>query len=1616
MPPLPPFHQRQIERTLPAWSKELHPDHARQVVQRLRKDYLDERGKPYAWYAEADDTDQRAIDRAIDVRDRSRRALQQALAGLKGITEFCRPLLQQRLGSDVVVDKAQYVYQPFELEQPGPTLQPAITRPTEPYQVIPKGEPQLRSLLEAALHNFRDDVEPGRLSRLQRSRTDPFPVTGLTLKTFIAYSRALDLGQRYQEHLQSVYQGAEHEQLKALANQASRDELRVQGRIAKLRGLLSPKGAVAIEMLCTAQQAPNYGNQPLHCWRIELFGMGLHELMLLGPDQPGEVNPVIVYLPGDSQHPVHEYASLRAAAQALVPTLTDTAQRRKITNLAPLALQPTLERSLRRALFVDPEGATQPHENPHLNWNKVQLPALPWEALHTLHVQRIMADARCIAVPTADIDAQARLERLEHWADIGLTVLNMAAMFIPGLNPIMMAIGAAQLMGSVFHGIEAWEQGDNAEALAQVESIVVNVASIGLLGAGTALLASSGFVDAMRSVLVDGKELLWSPRLDDYQSPSRLPGEPEPDALGQYHADGRTYIRLDGRLHEVVQSADGTWQIEHPTQPNAPSVALEHNGEGAWRGVHESPLEWDLDTLLRRLGPAVEDLPSSDRAKAWDSTGMQAGVLQRVHLSGSKAPALLSDAITRLRLDNQTRDLIDAIRTGRSLAAHRNFALPELLELPEWPENHAFEITDGASTTYYGPDTRRPTDSVITISRTELGEGKLVPVLLEQLDEAQVRLLIGESVPLADRVQALQRKLADRLTVDRGGIFERLYQAQEPRLQPAATRLATQFPGLPKRVVEEIVATANSAERALMANNEGRVPLRVAEEARWMQARVRLDRAILGLYRPSLATADTATLSEGLRALQPTASQTLFEAAVADRQQAARLIGQQPIRPGFRSPLRLGHGQLGYPLSGRGLPRRTLNAGTRRLEALYPQHSPEQIGLLRGNTHADGVRQLEQQHSTLRQGLSSWISESATLSERLARQEYADILKGAWAQESREAVATLVFERLEIGSLPTLETSLPHIRNLTLTHLRLANLDAHFLSWFPNLEKLTLINPELPADAIFSAVAAAPKLRELDLSSNNLRTLGPKGREVLSNLRHLEHLDLRRNGLALDETDIQSLAQLQLETLHLAHNQITLDERAAAAFQRLIHLKTLNLNLNPLNLAPDVRYMARLEHLRLESCGLQRWPDGLTTLMSQRQYRLREVDLSSNAIFTVPDLQTVLNTPYAQAIGQRSTGHGWRFNYNEMESTTRAHLTAIGVAVFEHEETLPDWQAFWRAGSTPEQKQLWSDLFDQGQNLPLMDILDPLARSAESQRFPQSLKARVWKLLELAGQDTALRERLNEVAELFPVTCEDASTDAFSTVETEVLMYEASQGNAPLVTQYELYSKLYRREQVNALAYEIARGRRLRRAALEDNLDDVPALHPLDDPLAIPDRLLREEGVDDIEIRLALRQNLYAVLDYPEPTSQMSYQPLAKITPTVNINVARWIRDLESDAAMIDRLRREWLVEQPAWRAAVAKRHAAQFDSNTALWHQGLDYLAFCETGEDPPSELPRAVIRTLRDALGQAPVEANGSVRRLTLNQAQASLAYQSLRDQQQETEKGLLLSLTQRVQQQAA
>lgn len=397
------------------------------------------------------------------------------------------------------------------------------------------------------------------------------------------------------------------------------------------------------------------------------------------------------------------------------------------------------------------------------------------------------------------------MQNIEYWLDLGMTVLNVAAMVVPCLNPIMLTLGAAQIMGSVFEGISAWEEGDNEEAAAQLESVLLNIVTVAAVGGGAVALKASGFVDAMQSIVKDGKDYLWNATLKDHASPVSIGEDLEPDVQGRYTVDGRHYIRIEGVVYEQLQER-GQWRIPHPQDPQAYRPVIRDNGAGAWRAAHEVPLEWDDLQLLRRLGPISEGLTDSELQAALECSGVQGDELRHTQVAAQYPPTLLADALERLKAPNP------------------------------------------------------------------------------------------------------------------------------PRLPEEAGPLGRQFPGLPQHAIEQIMARTCARERLLMA--QGRVPLRVAEEARALQAHTRLSRALLGLYRTDLATADSEVLDLALQAEHPDLdARQRYHVAIADRGHAASLIGQQPIRPGYRSPMRLADGRVGYPLSGR-LP--WPNTADRRLRALYP--------------------------------------------------------------------------------------------------------------------------------------------------------------------------------------------------------------------------------------------------------------------------------------------------------------------------------------------------------------------------------------------------------------------------------------------------------------------------------------------------------------------------------------------------------------------------------------------------------------------------------------------------------------------------------------------------------
>ncbi|WEK29071.1 MAG: NEL-type E3 ubiquitin ligase domain-containing protein [Candidatus Pseudomonas phytovorans] len=1585
-----PLHHKQIVRTLPDWSKALHHAHASQIVQSLRKEHLDADGLPYPWFSQADTLTQQAVLRAIARRDNSRTALQIALAPLKGITEYCSPLLQQQLKLDIPISQAQYVYQAIAIERPDevPGCPPVHTGPGP---VVAKGAPQYRSLLEAALHNFEGPNDATRLTRLQRSRHDIMPIAGLALSRFIAECRALDLGKRYQGHLDEVFAGTKASQIQTLAVDARRDEFRVHVRVAACKGLIDLDGSAALHAVAAdLATAPRYKGRPLRCWQQMLFGIPIHEMLFIAPEPDGKHDPVFVYDPMAPDR-ISAYSSLGAAHRHLHKQLLQEDYRKRFVGLALQRQQAELHQKLSHALYKNAgqqdTQALLPRESIHLEAEEFNRPNRPWADLESAHLARLRADARSIAVPTADVDARVRQRNLEYWLDLGFTVLNVAAMFVPCLNPIMMTLGAAQIMNSVFEGISAWEAGDNAQALAQLESVLLNIGVVAAAGAGAGVLKASGFVDGMRSIVKDGKEYLWSARLDDYASPLSIPDSVEADHQGRYTVDGHHYVRIDSTLYQQEQE-QGRWRLTHPQDPQAYRPPLLNNGEGTWRGVHEAPVEWDQPLLLRRLGPVADGLNEGELQAALKCSGEQDATLRFAQVAAQRPPALLADVLDRLRSNRQVDDLIQRVGDQAPLHAYRNFALPSLTELEGWPQRYVIKAYHGpenwGASTRYGTAPDGAFAVEVEINRGDLEGGALGSRVVAQLDDDSLTALLPANTTPAERGTALATQLARHLGRHRETLFERFYTQHQAPLAPPAQALANQFQGLPWRALEEIIAHTDASERLRLA--AGRVPLRVAEEARVMQARARLDMALLGMYRPALATPDSAVLDTALAAEHPAAdAEERFALAAANRSHAAELIGQQPVRPGYRSPMRLAHGRIGYPLSGW---RSWFSPADRRLRALYPRLDTRQRSALlrqlrqRGDVGAQ-LGALERERDALDTALRQWESEGVD-SQRDGRVEARERINAAWRRDDPDS---LTLEALEVEALPSLPARFDHIITLNIRRIGVRRIPADFFQSFPRLRTLRLVqNPELDFDGLFRALALTPGLEVLELGANGLNAFTTDIRQGLGRLTRLRQLSLRGNALQLVAADLQVLGQLPIEALDLESNNIVLDETLASGFTHLATLRDLLMTNNPLQYPPDVTGLTRLANLQLRNCSLQAWPRGLTQLMLHADPQLRYLALSYNPISQVEAFDSIVTSPFAEAL-RTNREHGyWDFNENGLDDESNRRLRATGVEAGSDSEWSDSDDEPWLESANADQRQLWRNLFEAGDSGHLRVVVERTANSAQAQSNPQRMANQVWRLLEQAGQDQALRAHLDNVAQEYPPTCGDAGADGFSALELEAQTFTvmAEETDRPYYL-FNYFRRLYRREMVNAMGERIQLARLARQAGLLE-LERLPAvaqpetlaLPALDSLDELADPALLQGGVDLIEIRLALRQALSRQLEFPENSRGMLYRAEAMISVDVEENVLAAVRLLDDTASE----RRAWIARQPIWQRYLTQHFSERFARLDAQWYRGLEYLDYClEPESEAVASLDDAVLQAMREALPGMQLGVNGQLRRVELS-----------------------------------
>ena len=658
MSPLNPHHHL-IAEQLPSWSAHANVEQWRA----LRESLLPEQGLADAqapWFANAL-PDLREAVLASQLRlHRAQQALAVTLKDLRNIAAFAESLLMHTLQTR------------HGLSIPSRTTELVLVRHFFTFGTYVT-EHTTMSLLEAALHNFEYGAEFGRDSALAlagNAQFTPSTVVGQTTlgdsdtlvdielpsetvtlepldlppEVFASTCRQLDIGQRYQEHLQACFD-IHSDTVSAAFIDVQREQLQLAADLAFMRHDIDGLARDVIAALAA--------EGPVRCWQLTLFDIPLHEVLAVDDGRGG----LLLYCPGTERSLLH-FSGVTPLRQHLAARLLQPATRNAFLRYVARAQHYRLLDLLQQ----NTDGDTL---DPHLSLTTLDSPLFPW--LYAEHVRRLKAEAALLAVPTAQVDEQARQRRVAQWQSLGMDTLMLAGFFIPGLGTCMTAVMVCQLLGEVFEGYEAWSIGDRHLALRHLESVGLNLALVGgLHAAGQVLptLFSSPLMEKLNPVeLADGSKRLWDADLSGYASAVQLPAELAADSTGQFLQGGARFIRMGDELYQVrLDEKTLRWRIVHPDNPKAYQPLLEHNGQGAWREEHEVPQAWSDSQAVRRLGLDTGALDDTALGHALIISGVDRGQLQAVHLAGAATPPLLTETLQRLALAKRLPELSAAQR------------------------------------------------------------------------------------------------------------------------------------------------------------------------------------------------------------------------------------------------------------------------------------------------------------------------------------------------------------------------------------------------------------------------------------------------------------------------------------------------------------------------------------------------------------------------------------------------------------------------------------------------------------------------------------------------------------------------------------------------------------------------------------------------------------------------------------------------------------------------------------------------------------------------------------------------------------------------------------------
>ncbi|WP_248806956.1 dermonecrotic toxin domain-containing protein [Pseudomonas sp. MWU13-2100] len=1146
------------------------------------------------------------------------------------------------------------------------------------------------SLLEAALKNFvaprHENLTFYNESSLYRriSARQDLPIQTFTPRGFVELCRELDIGGQYDRHMAAVLlpkspSGEADNRFRDQFELSESYELITQAHIALMKGNITPS---THELLMAASQQgrlPYWDGKRVNCCELQMFNFRTPLSSSIGVTLKGALliehqdtlaarnRPCIVYLSGDPDQALKQYASFEAFEQELGIRLAGSDYRAFFGRYINQRTQSAFSRALERRLSTSGKAT-------ELQLKRFLLTDHPLRELYTQHLVKLMDDGNFNAVPVADIDRQDHREYLQSLGNTGLNLLNAAALFVPGLGEAMLAVAGAQMFSAIYNGIEDWRHDEREQGLKGLIGVTLNLALIG----GTTVVAhrfsGAGLVRELKQVtLPSGESTLWKPDLTPYEH-LELPERVQPSASGLHTVNDRQYLKQGNRFYEAELPALGNrGRIKHPRRPNQYSPAFWHNGAGAWFHELENPLQWQGPQLMHRLGFAGEAFSDLDTTRIMAVSDTDEALLRRVHFDSQRPPALLKDSLLRFRLDRDIQRFIEQLARGE---AAPDESMQEQILLDFWQaQPKALRVVDDRGQLIM--ETVRPDKARgqrVVIARDQLHNGDLLKSVLNSpdLEESDIRALLGESQSFAaaaekpeTRLLNFRKQIARHARYRQKMLFESQYRFRTQSPDPSVAVLQTAFPDLPVAVLEELAEHASGTQLQALRESAEIAP-GLADEAQLYRQQVRLARAREGLYLKSSGNADSEKLIlHSVQRLSGWPAQVRIE--VRAQFSAGPLLdsigaSDAPIRKVLikENGLYQTRDALDQELHG------SDNLYASLLHAL-----PDAQRNLLGYPNPNQGEQLQQavQNSRLPDAdtLRQWLDmppaipgERSPMALAKRRPGYPLSGRGApragsrWALEDRVARLFPSFsdERIRefIGSLNSMRI-FDELRRLEQESQQLAQ-ELDLWSFITSAthpvtgERLSLmqrINQQRTRSQFAEAIRRCWR-REPDLFySNNPQehgyTLSANGLlgelpELSVDFEHVRHLNLVANtparelaqfmkrfpnlrrlsirGFQLD-TLPESISRGRLTELSLIDCNVRLRPATAQALSTMHSLEILDLSGNPLGLLPDLSQLHALEVLDLSRTGISALPSGLFDLP-----QLETALLVDNAISDLP--------------------------------------------------------------------------------------------------------------------------------------------------------------------------------------------------------------------------------------------------------------------------------------------------------------------------------------------------------------------------------------------------------------